>query len=395
MRRFLQPIVVAGGLVAASGPALAADTVRRPYRGVTWLHRRTTAPLSAHVLTVDLCADGVSVRATAPGERRKTVSAFGRGIVNAVAAVNGDFFTPSDNYRTTGLAIGNGRAWPDTRNDGFESSIAFGPQRAEVLPGPAARNPGAWVRELVSSRPMILKDGVVQRGFTTGTCAGSVTAAGDCARDPRTGVGLSQDRRTLVLAVVDGRQSGWSRGMSTYELATLMKSRGAWDAVNMDSGGSAQMWIKGQGVVNRPSDGRERVVANHLAVRVGPPGAPGAHCPPVDAADAGVPLPADAGAPLDPVDAGMPLEPDAGPADAGEADASEAWTEPDAGESDAGEPWQSPGDAAVVEDAPDAGLDDAPDLDDRPDETVPEGGCDCGSNLAPLALLGLAARRRR
>ncbi|MGV3625818.1 MAG: thrombospondin type 3 repeat-containing protein, partial [Archangium sp.] len=35
---------------------------------------------------------------------------------------------------------------------------------------------------------------------------------------------------------------------------------------NLDGGGSSAMFVRGQGVVNRPSDGTERVVANHLAV---------------------------------------------------------------------------------------------------------------------------------
>ena len=50
------------------------------------------------------------------------------------------------------------------------------------------------------------------------------------------------------------------------ELATLLKGLGAYNAANLDGGGSSAMYVAGQGVVNRPSDGTERVVANHLAV---------------------------------------------------------------------------------------------------------------------------------
>ena len=36
-------------------------------------------------------------------------------------------------------------------------------------------------------------------------------------------------------------------------------------ALNLDGGGSTEMVVEGE-IVNQPSDGNERVVANHLAV---------------------------------------------------------------------------------------------------------------------------------
>ena len=65
---------------------------------------------------------------------------------------------------------------------------------------------------------------------------------------------------------------------------------GAADAVNLDGGGISTMWLAGTGVVNNPSDGSQRVVANHLAIRATGAG-PAPNCvappaPPVDAAPA-------------------------------------------------------------------------------------------------------------
>jgi hypothetical protein len=54
--------------------------------------------------------------------------------------------------------------------------------------------------------------------------------------------------------------------MTCTELATLMKGLGAYQAINLDGGGSTTMYLRGSGIVNKPSDGSERVVANHLAV---------------------------------------------------------------------------------------------------------------------------------
>jgi exopolysaccharide biosynthesis protein len=84
---------------------------------------------------------------------------------------------------------------------------------------------------------------------------------------------VSRDGQTLLLLVVDGRQAGWSVGATLPELAQLMLDAGAWNAVNLDGGGSTAMWHREPGaaagrVLNRPSDGHVRPVANHLGVRL-------------------------------------------------------------------------------------------------------------------------------
>jgi hypothetical protein len=89
------------------------------------------------------------------------------------------------------------------------------------------------------------------------------------SRNPRTLVGVRPDG-TLLLVTVDGRAPGWSVGMTLGEAARLMRSLGAWDALNLDGGGSSTMTVRGE-VVNRPSDrvgGRrvERRVSNGLFV---------------------------------------------------------------------------------------------------------------------------------
>ncbi|MFG0304986.1 MAG: phosphodiester glycosidase family protein [Phycisphaerales bacterium JB040] len=89
-------------------------------------------------------------------------------------------------------------------------------------------------------------------------------------RNPRTAAGVTQDGNTLILAVIDGRQNNWSVGMTLPELADLMIQHGAWDAVNLDGGGSSS-FVYDDGVTqheNRPSDGAHRAVANHLGVRL-------------------------------------------------------------------------------------------------------------------------------
>ena len=59
--------------------------------------------------------------------------------------------------------------------------------------------------------------------------------------NPRMAVGISKDGRYLYLLAVDGRQNGWSLGASYQDLAQTMLEAGAWNAVNMDGGGSTTL----------------------------------------------------------------------------------------------------------------------------------------------------------
>lgn len=100
------------------------------------------------------------------------------------------------------------------------------------------------------------------------------------ALNPHTAVGVSKDQSKVYFMVVDGRQSGYSEGMRTDEMAAVLRDYGAWNAVNFDGGGSTTLVMDDTDnaqadarVVNSPSDGsspakagNERVVANSLAV---------------------------------------------------------------------------------------------------------------------------------
>jgi len=83
-------------------------------------------------------------------------------------------------------------------------------------------------------------------------------------RMPRTGVGFDRSATTLIVAVVDGYQRGYSRGVTQREFADLFLEFGADTAMELDGGGSSTMVLEGS-LVNRPPDQTgERYVANAL-----------------------------------------------------------------------------------------------------------------------------------
>ena len=71
------------------------------------------------------------------------------------------------------------------------------------------------------------------------------------ALNPRTAIGWSKEK--LYLVVVDGR-SKESVGINCPELAEFMLTLGCTEALNLDGGGSTEMWVDGEGIVNTSSD---------------------------------------------------------------------------------------------------------------------------------------------
>jgi hypothetical protein len=108
-------------------------------------------------------------------------------------------------------------------------------------------------------------------GFKGLVKKGKVLPAPSEARHPRTALGLTRGGRHLLLVIVDGRQRGYSEGVSTLELAQLMVEFNCWNAINMDGGGSSVMVGRGEGeerkILNSPAGtGRPRPVPVMLGV---------------------------------------------------------------------------------------------------------------------------------
>ncbi|HJH62763.1 MAG TPA: phosphodiester glycosidase family protein [Firmicutes bacterium] len=112
---------------------------------------------------------------------------------------------------------------------------------------------------------------------------GSVTDSSNwvypTGRAPRTSVGVKADG-TMVLYAVDGRQSGYSGGLTELDLAQEMQRQGCVWAVNLDGGGSTTFAVQLPGqssptVANSPSDGGLRACASFLLLVTDPSAADG------------------------------------------------------------------------------------------------------------------------
>lgn len=116
-------------------------------------------------------------------------------------------------------------------------------------------------RVAISGNKVLVRDGVVE-------------VVDDRELHPRTALGIDRDTGEVLMLVVDGRQD-FSRGATMVELAGTMIDLGADEALNLDGGGSTTMVARKPsgrvGVVNSPSDGSLRKVANALQLTYTPP----------------------------------------------------------------------------------------------------------------------------
>jgi hypothetical protein len=269
----LRPVrtAIVATLCIAGGAARAAPvrtTQSDPHPGIhveTWVD--AAIPARLHVVSVDLTSSEIAVFATRESERGLTTSAYATQLA-AQVAINGDAFAVAG-YVPRGLAIGDSNPWSTTADDAVSS--VFHLRRvgertyAEIVPPEQIVTPGdlpAGTQGAVSGRPLLVRAGVVTSQFD---CNDPVTLA--CERAPRSALGVSADGNTLWLVAVDGWQAG-SLGMTAAELAGFLDARGAAMAMALDGGGASTLVVD-DALANTPSDGVERPVANHLAVKYG------------------------------------------------------------------------------------------------------------------------------
>jgi hypothetical protein len=284
------PQVAAGEVVVtegAYGPSVAARfSIRQPVFGVvrggepfvgeavgagsTWAHAAGTRPLARvnappgpdSLALYNRFAGGATPAGTGAVEVvvRVAAAAVAAGDTTRAVVVRIDTLPPGVPVPADGAVLaGRGGA------AGWLRALAPGDSVAWTLPFAGAPGP---VVELVGGFPLLLRQGrPVLDGVPT------IREAFAARRHPRSAVAIRPDG-IILLVTVDGRQPGYSDGMTLPELTDLLLELGATEALNLDGGGSTALALRGT-LVNRPSDPAERPVANALLV---PGPAPG-ECP--------------------------------------------------------------------------------------------------------------------
>jgi Phosphodiester glycosidase/FlgD Ig-like domain len=176
----------------------------------------------------------------------------------SAATPNTDLLAPvADSRQNASVAIAPGTAVLLARGTAAQKLAAEAPLGTNVTVRLILQPDWTGVTDAIGGGPILLRDGRpvfrANEAFTTSQLA---------PRDPRSAVGQLADGRILFVAV-DGRQSGYSVGMTNFELAQTMMRLGAVRAMALDSGGSTTLAFDGS-LLNRPSGGKERPISTAL-----------------------------------------------------------------------------------------------------------------------------------
>ncbi len=235
--------------------------------------RTTPRPLMVHIVEIDLQNPNIRLLVT-PGDKRKglelparTTSIFAEEF-GVQIAINGSFFGPfrvgnfiwdyyphnGDPVDIKGLAVSNGEVYSEI--DKPKPVLCIKEKSAIIRHFDCP----VGTLQALAGNPMLVE-------------GGQVVIDGEGTLHPRTAVAVDATGEVLWLIVVDGRQRGYSEGVTLVELAELALEVGASSVINLDGGGSSTLVTLKDGQVqtlNSPIHKRipmwNRPVANHLGV---------------------------------------------------------------------------------------------------------------------------------
>ncbi len=290
-RRFVRALMIIIGGIGFAAAVVALHYGYRPqpfpetrslFPGVEYIRdvRQTPVPLVIHVVRIDLTAPGIRFIVTPRqpvGEfemTARTTSAFLQEFGLQVA-INADYFDPwrdygiqdyyphaGDGVNLRGVSINDGVIETYGYSENFQTlSILANHTIVIGAPDPQAIT--------------------AVSGYIVPVQHGEIVVPGDNpgyleSPHPRTGIGVDQDQRTLMLFVIDGRQPNYSHGVTMAEFAEIMIAYGAVDALNLDGGGSSTLVVQGTDgtplVLNSPIHARipglERPIGSHFGIYI-------------------------------------------------------------------------------------------------------------------------------
>jgi exopolysaccharide biosynthesis protein len=179
----------------------------------------------------------------------------------AVLAVNGDYYSA----RSDGIMIRDGviyRDKPSRQGLAFYTDGVMKVYDEKTTTAKQLLNHG--VRNTFSFGPGLLVNGAVPEGISTYAADpdGKHNIQG---HNPRTGIGMIKANRFLFV-VVDGRQPGYSQGVTMAEFAKIFQDLGCTTAYNLDGGGSSTLYFMGK-ILNKPSGKKgERSISDILYI---------------------------------------------------------------------------------------------------------------------------------
>jgi len=280
-----------GSLAVAIALAYSFHLLQRPartsvvkplFQGVRYERyaRQLPRPLMLHVISIDLTVPGLRFIATPQGNDpngKETLADTVPGFLQkkgVQVAINANFFYPmhvhhpfdyaplvGEGVNVVGLAVSDGDRYSEVEAD-WPALCVVNAQAISISEGGDCpeNTMQAWAGD---------------RYFLQNAQLVPDTDYGELF--PRTVVALDRSHETMWLVTVDGRQKGYSEGITIAEIAKELIVMGAHEALNFDGGGSSTLAIASGNkakVLNSPIQARVptnlRPVANHLGLYANP-----------------------------------------------------------------------------------------------------------------------------
>ena len=220
------------------------------------------------VLEIDLSNQDISVEVTTPynqddfGLQPMTQQALYENNKNhqVLAGVNGDFFNTMTGV-PNGICYKNGSMIKDFTGTNSNFFAILNDGKAVIGNQLKLEEIRENIQEGLGGGVQLVRNGIL------------VTQT-DESVNPRTCVGIDETGSKVIILEVDGRNYHYSNGMTYEELGQCMLAFGAYEALNLDGGGSSTFFIKDVQTPenfilrNWPCDngGEERAIANGLIV---------------------------------------------------------------------------------------------------------------------------------
>jgi hypothetical protein len=241
-------------------PVSLLEDFEQLFPGIYYKREEYTTPRTfiAHIVVVDLSKRNINLMVTPKEGLGTTTSRF---LLNydLQLAINGDGFFEKDD--PIGLAAYKGKVYSEASG----GPTIFILKNGEVKIGGNPPEKKIWYA--ISGSHILVRRGQVNESIST--CLQQIVYCVDLA--PRTSIGISADNY-LIIVVVEGSADNPRDALTLEELAKLHIVLGSVEAIAMDGGGSTTLVVdtgNGVEILNNPSDGSEREVANHLGIYFG------------------------------------------------------------------------------------------------------------------------------
>ncbi|WP_442955786.1 phosphodiester glycosidase family protein [Paenibacillus sp. y28] len=193
--------------------------------------------------------DPTKIRVAVPGAANKgeKVSSMVKR-TGAIAGVNGGGFVDPEwkgnGFQPTGIVMSGGEMYYNDGKGDVAQSIVGIDKTGKMIAGKykPSELKQMGVSEAVTFSPKFIVDG---KGLVKSQADGWGIA-------PRTCMAQKADG-TIMFAVIDGRQPGYSIGATLYDIQQLFLENGAVIAANLDGGSSTVLVGKGGEILNKPA----------------------------------------------------------------------------------------------------------------------------------------------